>query len=126
MFENILVGLILAILAVMVLGFIFVQVDESFGEEFDVFGVVVEKDYSPGGSSTGVGVAGSGGVVVTSNSWDEKYTLLVDVEGRDDLQTACVESSDYKKAKKGTKIALVYARGKFTGHEYGPNKYRLI
>lgn len=77
-------------------------------------GIVVEKTYSPGGRSTGVGVSshgkGSGPVIVSTYS-PEKYVVIVSFEGETFSEE--VDSNSWGAIKVQSQVDVFKKQGRF-------------
>ena len=94
----------------------FVCLEDSLGQRFTLDGIIKEKHYSPGSTSTGVGpvIGGNGGMVMTTSSTSAEWVLLVDVKGFDEYQEVKVDGKDYKKAQAGQKVRVEFLRRKWS------------
>lgn len=110
-----------SIIAVLLVGLLFMGCDYVLGFNRDVRVTVVEKMYTPSKSGSGVatGVTSNGGVgtAVVSTYESEKFTLLVrDQSG--EAFTHEVKATEYIKAKTGDEITITLRVGKFSQEEY--------
>jgi hypothetical protein len=102
-----------------VFGFIYI---DTKGVEVEYHtGVVVDRNYNPPTSSTGVGYGvtsgGQGAVVTTHSSTPESFALFVrDESGNVDKLT--VKMTEFYNKPIGAKIKWSYKRGKISGGRY--------
>lgn len=81
------------------------------GTSFYVSGVVVEKNYTPSSSGSGVGYApnGNGPVVVFTNT-SEKFTVFVEAQGR--VEQFSVSKTKYFKMNVGDEVKIKCSQGR--------------
>lgn len=131
MFDDpilVIVVLLGGVVGLFVCFLVFDGLDSVLGSPVRKTGVVAEKHYKAESDSVGTGVGMAGGnmaVVTTSSHDDEDYILFVDVKEMDAYEKVSVSARDYKNAKSGDKIMLIYSKGKWTRRLHGPKEYEL-
>lgn len=78
---------------------------------------VVERVYEPEHTSTGVGTANNGQMIITTSHEPEKFKAIVNIQGVTVSATCWPEG--WAMLKKNSKVQCRYARGRFTGWNYG-------
>jgi hypothetical protein len=116
MFED--MPVISSILALILLGLVFICIDGLMSKPEFYSGNVVDKHYSAESHRTGAGVGvtsgGQTGVVMTSESEPEKFLLMVKTKTGNVVTAKCKPELYYEK-EIGQEIEFVIYKGRFTG-----------
>lgn len=112
------------LIVAVVLGILFIVFtifDQILAVEGGVYqGVVLERDFTPESTHTGVGPAiggRGGGVAVTVSSESEKWVLIVKLDNGT-VEPIETSKENWVKYQKGDKVAVEYTKGRFTGEVY--------
>ena len=113
--------IVVSLIGLLVLIFLYVILDSLFAKELPpIDGIVLEKDFTPEDTRTGIGpaIGGGGGIAITTSHSDEKWVLIIEFSDGD-VQPVETEKETWLKYNKGDKVKVSLWKGLFGGISLG-------